>query len=381
MTKIELKPKPCVIFVANRGFALVSSRLLIIQHFLKAGWLVVAVTAKDNSVQELLNLGVVWQEIPFDRGGLSPFKDFQAWLNLSKIYRQYNPTLIHHFNAKPILLGTLASYFINNTKIVNTVTGLGHAFIHKGVTYVIASTGYKIMLDRSVITIFQNQDDQKLFIEQGWLKQEKTELIKSSGVNINRFRPNVNYSEERKIPRVLMVSRLLWQKGVREFVEAAAIIKQKNQNVNFELAGEWDFVHPDAVAKNWIEQAENQGTIKFIGYLKDMEKQLCNTDIFVLPSYREGFPRVLLEASACGIPIVTVDVPGCREAVVDGQTGKLVPPQNSQALAEAIRELLMDNSLRKKMGEAGRKRIEQEFDINIITEKYLTVYRKIGLDL
>lgn len=382
MSETTLQHRPCVIFVANRGFSLVSSRLPIIQYFLQIGWLVVTVTARDDYGEVLLKTGAICEEVAFNRGGISPLKDLAALLNLIKIYQKYKPSLIHHFHAKPILFGSLASSFVPDAKIVNTVTGLGHAFIHKGLTYVIASIGYKSLLSKSSMTIFQNSDDWKLFLEKGWINKEKSQIIMSSGVNIKRFHPNINTSEKKEIPRVLMVSRLLWQKGVREFVEAAEIIKQKNYAVNFELGGEWDLVHPNAVNQDWVKQAENQGIIKFIGYVKDMEKELCYTDIFVLPSYyREGFPRVLLEASACGVPIVTVDVPGCREAVVDGETGKLVPPRNSKALAQSIFELLMDNSLREKMGRAGRERIEREFDIKIITDKYLDLYRKIGLNL
>ncbi|NEQ64709.1 MAG: glycosyltransferase family 4 protein [Symploca sp. SIO2D2] len=371
----------CVVFVANRGFSLINSRLLLMQWFLSSGWKVVAVTSKDDFVEKLSSLGVIWEEAWFDRGGLSLLQDIQATLTLAQIYRKYQPCLIHHFNAKPILLGNLATFCINRVKVVNTLTGLGHAFIHGGLTRFLAATGYQLLLSKGDATIFQNNDDRELFLKEGWIPEDKAKLIVSSGVDTKRFAPNYT-QHNNEAPQVLMVARLLWQKGVREFVEAARIVKQRYPHVCFNLAGEWDLVHPDSVDQAWIQETVKQEMINFLGYLKNIEEHLCSTSIFVLPSfYREGVPRVLLEAAACGVPVVTVDVPGCREAVVEGITGKLVPPRNSQALADAIAELLISPSLRIQMGKAGRQRIENNFDIRMITEKQINIYREIGVNI
>jgi len=179
-----------------------------------------------------------------------------------------------------------------------------------------------------------------------------------------------------------MVSRLLWRKGVREFIQAAAICRGRFPEARFQLAGELDLEHPDAVPEEWLERETANSQIEFLGYLGDMDKALPEVDVVVLPSYYpEGVPRVLLEASACGVPVVTTDTPGCREAVLDGVTGRLVPPMDSEALAEAIQGLLSDPRARYSMGQAGRRRAEQEFDIGVVTEKYLDVYRAVGIDI
>jgi glycosyltransferase involved in cell wall biosynthesis len=235
-----------------------------------------------------------------------------------------------------------------------------------------------LLLVRSAATIFLNPDDQRLFVEKKWIPKNKARLIVSSGIDMKRFRPNTAASHEP--PRVLMVGRLLWEKGVREFIEAAEIVKRKFPGARFHLAGEWDPVHPDAVKEEWVQAAVDRGAIEFLGYLKHMDDELRTTDVFVLPSYREGVPRVLLEAAACGVPVVTTDVPGCREVVVDRETGRLVPPRDSESLAAAISELLADATLRQQLGQAGRRHVEKEFDVLTITEKHLALYRDLGID-
>jgi glycosyltransferase involved in cell wall biosynthesis len=380
MNEKVLQKQPCIIFVANRSFALTSSRLILIQHFLSIGWKVVVATTIDDSIDLLVATEVIVEPISFNRGGFSPLSDIKSFWSLRKVYHLYHPTIIHHFHAKPILLGNLAALSVRKTKIINTVTGLGYAFVRGGPTRQLATVGYRLLLSRSDVTIFQNPDDLQLFLRQGWISKATCKLIVSSGVDTERFHPPMTIHHQGL--RVLMVARLLWQKGVREFVEAAEIVKQKVATVRFQLAGELDAVHPDAVDEAWIQTAVNRGTVDFLGYLTNIDEQLRATDVFVLPSYyREGVPRVLLEAAASGVPVVTTDVPGCREAVVDGDTGRLVPSQDSQALAEAILEILKDSEQRKKMGLAGRRRIEAEFDIRMITEKQLAIYREIGVDL
>jgi glycosyltransferase involved in cell wall biosynthesis len=370
---------PCVIFVANRGFGLTNSRLALVQHFVSSGWRVVAATAGDAYAAQLSAMGVTVEPVSFHRGGPAPFLDAQTLLVLTRIYRRRRPALIHHFNAKPIILGTLAAGFAGCGNVVNTITGLGHSFIQNGPTYQLAAAGYNLLLSRSTATIFQNPDDQRLFVQRGWIPAHRARLIISSGVDSVHFRPAAASGPPAGSPRVLMAARLLWQKGVGEFIEAAEVVKEKYPAACFELAGEWDPVHPDAVDERWIQSAADSGIIEFLGYLSAMQQQLPARDIFVLPSYREGAPRVLLEAAACGLPVVTTDVPGCRDVVVEGVTGLVTPPRDSQALAGAIMKLLQNPELRRQMGRAGRERVEAEFDIRAITGKYLALYREVGI--
>ena len=375
-----LPQPPCIVFVANRGYALTSSRIYLIRRFLAQGWRVVVATSRDHHAQQLELEGATLETAIFQRGGLFIYSDLQALQSLVRIYRKYRPRLIHHFHAKPIILGTLAARWINGAKVVNTITGLGHAFISGGLSQWLAEMGYRQMLSRSTMTIFQNSDDLQLFMQKGWVTSRNSGLIISSGVDTERFRPLGAGRHE--LPRVLMATRLLWEKGIREFVEAAQIIKRENPSVRFQLAGEWDLEHPNSVDPKWVESVAHTGTIEFLGYLTNLEEELPWIDIFVLPSYyREGMPRVLLEAAACGIPVVTTDAPGCREAVVDGETGFLVPPRDGIALARSISTLLCNPPLCQRMGIAGRQRVLEKFDIRRITEQYLNTYHSIGIKI
>jgi len=380
MSKEESK-RPTVIFAAIRGFALARSRLRLMSRLLDGGYRVIAATADDEHARSLEREGVALEAVAFARGGLSPLRDWSAYSRLCSIYQAYSPDLIHQFQVKPMILGCAAARRVPRARVVNTVTGLGHAFAEGGLPRLLAGLGYRLFLKRSVATVFQNPDDLRLFEQKGWGRTSTGRLIVSSGVDTARYCPRSTGHREGP-PRILMVSRLLWRKGVREFIQAAAICRGRFPEARFQLAGELDLEHPDAVPEEWLERETANSQIEFLGYLGDMDKALPEVDVVVLPSYYpEGVPRVLLEASACGVPVVTTDTPGCREAVLDGVTGRLVPPMDSEALAEAIQGLLSDPRARYSMGQAGRRRAEQEFDIGVVTEKYLDVYRAVGIDI
>jgi len=375
-------PQPkTAFFVANRGFALSNSRLNLIRHFISKGWRVVVCTAADPYTPILYEAGATVEEVPFHRGGLSPLSDVKVIVRMMRLYRQYRPTFVHHFNGKPIIFGGLASQFSNNSKIINTVTGLGHVFTQKSLLHCASACAYRFSLNRCEATIFQNPDDLSVFIGKGWTSKEKARLIVSSGVDTERFKPTAVSRREGTI-RILMLARLLWQKGVREFVEAAEKVKNEYPSAVFALAGETDSIHPDSVNMSFIAEAEKRDVIQFIGYQKQPERTFNEYDIMALPSYyREGVPRVLLEAAACGLAVVTTDAPGCRETVVHGETGYLVPTRNSVALADSIISLIKDPEKRAAMGRAGRQRIKKEFGIQKITDKHLSLYKECGINI
>jgi glycosyltransferase involved in cell wall biosynthesis len=368
------------IFVANRGFALYNSRLLLMRQLIDNNWKVVAVTSLDQYTDKLSENGITVKSIQINRGGFSPFRDLFTFLTLFWIYLKEKPTLIHHFHAKPVILGTLAARLAKGktVKVVNTITGLGHAFIKKGVSKYLASMGFHLVLKNANCTVFQNQDDHKMFKNNNWITDNNSELIISSGVDISRFKTN---SEPSIPPIVLFVGRLIWQKGVREFIDAAKIVKQSFPHIRFQLAGDFDTKHPDAVPEEFIRRADKDGIIEFLGYCSNIGEIFPGVTLFVLPSYREGVPRVILEAAACGVPSITSDTPGCRDAVIDGKTGVLVPIKNSDVLAKKICELVSSPDELKAMGIAARKRVLQDFDINLINQKYLAVYQLTGIEL
>jgi glycosyltransferase involved in cell wall biosynthesis len=368
-----------VVFVANRGFALTNSRILLIRHFLTAGWRVVVATADDEHARALAGEGAVVEPVRFYRGGAAVGTDVAAFTRLLAIYRRYRPRLVHHFNAKPLILGTAAARLAGTPTVVNTVTGLGHAFIAGTFVRRLAGVGYSLMLNRGDVTIFQNRDDMALFLESGWTTADRSRLIVSSGIDTARFA--ARQARDETSPSVLMVGRLIWQKGVREYLDAAALVRDKHPRARFRLAGEWDAAHPDAVPAAVVHEATGRGLIEFLGFVTNIEVELARASVVVLPSYREGTPRVILEASASGAAVVAFDVPGCREAVIHGETGLLVPFKDARALAEAVSRLLDDDELRARMGRAGRRMVEERFDLHAITRAQLGVYRDLGVSV
>jgi glycosyltransferase involved in cell wall biosynthesis len=378
--KIDLTDRGhhCAVFVAIRGFALSNSRLLIMEQLLERGWRVLAVGKPDDHTDRLIDAGVEFHEVEFFRGGLGVRADLRAYRGLKRIYCEYQPDLIHHFQGKPIIFGCMAARACPKAAVINTVTGLGNFFIRGGFAERLAKTGYRYALRNARRTVFQNPDDRALFLDSRLLAPEAADLIVSSGVDVEKFHVPDRRTEPRP-PRVLMLSRLLWEKGIGEFVEAARICKQSYPDVRFQLAGEIDSAHPSAVPSDQLDGWVEEGVIEYLGYLNDIESVLPEVSMAVLPSYREGVPRTLLEASACGIPTVATNVPGCRHAVADGETGLLVPPRDAESLAVAIGELLSDDTLRQHMGQAGRQMVEKQFDLRAISAKYLDLYRSAGL--
>ena len=240
-----------------------------------------------------------------------------------------------------------------------------------------AAAGYRQALGRAAATIFQNPDDRDLFLERGWAPADRCHLIRGSGVDVERFSP---VEKPPASPaRVLFAARLLWPKGVREFVEAARILASRWPDVRFQVAGELDPGHPEAVPTDWLEARAAEGLIDYLGYRPRFEDELRAATVFVVPSYyREGVPRVGLEAAACGLPVVAADAPGSRETVAGGETGLLVPPRDAKALAAAIGELLADPARAWEMGREGRNRVEESFDLRRLTVEQLEIYRAAG---
>ncbi len=370
------------IFVANRGFALVNSRMLLMKHFVSNGWRVYAAIGIDEFAEKIEEEGIKIIETTFARRVLTPVVDWKAFRSLRGAYSEINPALVHHFNVKPIILGTCAAMGLEATKVINTVTGLGLMFDSGIVNRAIASAALKYIKKRSNMTIFQNQDDHALLLGKELIEPGKCNIIVSSGVDTKRFKPIRKERNKAGKQKVLMVSRLLWHKGIREYIEAAEICRKLIPRVRFQLAGEEDAAHPSAVDLAWIKSQEEKGIIEYLGFIKNLGEILPSISLFVLPSYYgEGVPRVGLEAAACGIPVITTDAPGCRELVADGETGLLVQPRDKEKLATAMMKILPNRDLQNKMGDAGRALAERKFDLKIITNRYLDVYRSLGLEV
>ena len=370
----------CIIFVANRGYALTSSRAEIVKRFLLNNWRVVIATSDDNESKKLIDMGVTHETVNFHRGGFSFIFDMIAYRDLSPIYNKWKPDLIHHFHAKPVILGTIASHVALGGKasVVNTITGLGHAFIKGGWISKLSGLGYRFSLKYAMLTIFQNPDDLSIFLNNGWVDRNKIKMIMGSGVGLDRY-AYIDRSDRIKSPlTVVMFGRLLSQKGVDEFIGVANNIHCSFPNVKFIWAGEEDLVHPDSVkASSFI----NNKNIEYIGRVSNVFNVMSKADILLFPSYREGVPRVVMEASATGLPVVACDVPGVREVVKNNITGYLVKDCDINYLTEKVVYLIENLDVRLSMGKLGRSFMEDSFDINFIENEYVNCYRDLGFNL
>lgn len=368
-----------VILSANRGYAFTSSRIDIIKRFVASGWRVVLATADDSYSRSIESMGVVLEPVIFNRGGLVLVDDLKAYWRLSAIYNQYKPLLIHHFHAKPVIFGSIAARRVLSATVttVNTITGLGNAFEAGGITANLAARGYAFAGKCSDSMVFQNRDDKKLFLERGWVSSDQARLIIGSGVDLEQFEYIDRHNHDNNSPMIVMLGRLLKQKGVPAFAEVAWKIQQDYPDARFVLAGEVESKHPDAIEADWLEA---HSEIEYVGQLTDIRPLLSEADILLFPSsYREGVPRVLMEAAATGLPAVALDVPGVREAVRHNETGYLVPINDIDTLTSAVRHLLQDSGKRLAMGQAARQLAEQAFDSRDITEQYLNIYRELGI--
>lgn len=338
-----------------------------------------AATAPGAHVESLIREGFVFHPVRFQRSGLNPFRDLITVLDLYSLYRRIRPDAVHHVTLKPICYGTLAARLAGVPAVVNAVTGLGYVFIgeetKRRVLRMIGHLMFRISLwGRQVRTVFQNPDDQSYFVSRGLVKLSSSTVIRGAGIDLSRFPP---VSESAGTPVVLVATRLLWDKGIGELVEAAKILKGRRIEVRVQLAGQTDPANPACIPEQVIHQWVQEGLIEWLGYRDDMPGLHAASHIACLPSYREGLPLALLEGAATGRPVVTTDVPGCRETVVHGETGLLVPPRDPLALADALAMLAADASLRRCMGLAGRRLVEEKFSINRVAEETFEVYASL----
>ncbi len=361
-----------IILFANTDWYLYNFRLPLAQALKERGDTVLLLSPPGGYVERLESLGFRWERIELDRSGANPVKEGLAILRLWQLYRRERPDLVHHFTVKPVLYGSMAALLAGGSTIVNSVTGLGYVFTgNQNGLRILVSQLYRLVLHRTWV-IFQNPDDQAAFLSKGLVASDCMTLIRGSGVDTSRFLP---MPEPQGIPVVILPARLLWDKGVGEFVEAARILKERGVRARFILAGDTDPGNPSAVPLGLLQEWQKQNLVEWLGWQEDMIEVYRQATLVSLPSYREGLPKTLIEAAACGRAIVTTDVPGCREIVRQDENGLLVPAQDSIGLANALQRLIEDPLLRQKMAENGRRIAVNEFDVRQVVQSTLDFYR------
>ncbi|MFZ5507800.1 MAG: glycosyltransferase family 4 protein [Pseudomonadota bacterium] len=318
--------------------------------------------------------------VPIDlgRSGTNPARDIATILRLTRLYGRLRPDVVQHIAVKPVLYGSIAARLAGVPSVVNTVAGLGYVFssteLLARVLRPLVAAGYRMALaPRRHQLVVQNSDDLEFFVRHAGVARERAHVIRGVGVDVERFAP---VPEPDGVPCVLLPARLLLDKGVVEFVAAARLLRDRGIVARFAIAGDRDPQNPGAVSAQQVDTWSAEGTVVFLGWQRDMAAVLRTAHIICLPSYREGLPTALTEAAACGRPIVTCDVQGCREVVRDGDNGLLVPPRDPVALADALERLITDATLRQRMGIRGRERALVEFSTGRIVGETLALYRE-----
>jgi len=364
--------RPRILFLSNDIAYLYNFRGALMQAFRDKGYDVLAVAPPTNPQIEtaIRALKVDFEGWNLRKTGRNPFAELNSILNLISVFRRFRPDIFFGYTIKPVLYGTLISHALGVSRRVVMITGLGYAFLPGGgmaktLIREIVLMGYRFALKRSSLAIFQNQDDIDLFRQLSLLSdQAPVAKVNGSGVDVNRFAATPLPPGP---PRFLLVARLLRDKGIHEYVEAARIVQRKLPQTQFVLVGEPDS-NPAAVPWRDIETWIAEGVIEYRGHLDDPYPEFRAAHVFVLPSYREGTPRTCLEAMSSGRAIITTDVPGCRATVQDGENGLLVPARDAAALADAMLRLAENLELTGVMGARGRQIAEEKFDLRKVAE-------------
>mgnify|MGYP001079036392 CR=1 FL=1 len=358
-----------VIIALNATWNLVNFRANLIRAFIDHGYEVVAVAPKDKYIEQLLALGCRFVDLPMNSKGKNPFMDILLLFRFWSILRRERPAVFLGYTVKPNIYGSLAARSLG-IPVINNIAGLGAVFIKKGWLTALVRFLYGLALKRSWKVFFQNKDDLAHFVEVGVVKKNAVDLLPGSGVDLGKFFL-APYPENTR-PRFLLVARMLWDKGVGEFVEAAKIIQARGLSADFCLLGFLDAKNPTAISRAQMQNWVDDGFVQYLGSSDDVRSEIAVADCVVLPSYREGTPRSLLEAASMGRPIITTDAVGCREVVDDSINGLLCQVKDPIDLADKIQMMIeMPPGQRRILGERGRQKVEREFDEKIVIEKYL----------
>ncbi|MDP1998766.1 MAG: glycosyltransferase family 4 protein [Rhodoferax sp.] len=368
-----------LLFVVNVDWFFLSHRLPIALEAQRQGFDVHIATGLTDKLDELRRHGLTVHVLALDRHGTGLGNAWMTTLQLWRVLRAVRPDVVHLVTIKPILLGGLLARLVRVPALVVAVSGLGYVFMSHGsaawVRRSLVSVLYKLALThRNLKVIFQNADDFRSLNEIVHLPAHQVATLRGSGVDLAHF---VHLKLSEGVPVVVLAARLLADKGVFEFVEAAQMLSAQGCLARFVLVGTVDTGNPTSVKQTELDAWVREGVVEWWGHRSDMAQVLSAAQIVVLPSYREGLPKVLLEAAACGRPVVTTDVPGCRDAIDPGVTGLLVPVQDALALAQAMNELILDPVRCERMGTAGRALAEQAFDVRQVVAAHLAIYAEL----
>ncbi|MBS1506125.1 MAG: glycosyltransferase family 4 protein [Bacteroidetes bacterium] len=359
-----------IAIVLNTSWNIYNFRMGFVKALQAEGVEVHTIAPIDDYTKYLQEAGCIHHPLRMDSRGSNPVKDVALIFELMSIYRKVRPDVILHYTIKPNVYGSFAAAFLG-IPAINNVCGLGTVFLKKNLVSAIAIALYKISFRFPEKVFFQNQEDLHLFINRNLIKKEKADLLPGSGIDLKKFTP-MSFRRNHRFT-FIMISRLIIDKGVLEYIEAIKILKDKGIQARFQILGAKDPEHKRGIKSAMIDEWINEGLIEYLGTTKNVQPYINGADCVVLPSYREGTPRALLEAASCGKPMIATDVPGCHQVVKDNYNGFLCNLKDAEDLAAKMENMLsLDNEQLKQFGINGRALVEREYDENIVIDKYIT---------
>ena len=371
------EPKFKVLVLANSFWNLYNFRSGIISALLSSGYEVFAVAPRDEYLQQVKELGCQVRTISIDSKGINPIKDLLTVFQLFRIVIRERPNLCLLYTPKPNIYGSCVAALFG-CAYINNISGLGSTFIQGGWLKWFVACLYKLSLSNSSRVFFQNKDDLDLFLCFGLIKSEQSGLLPGSGVDLDRYKPENKIFKKREIFSFILIARMLRDKGVVEYVEAAGIVQETFKDIKFKLLGPLGVDNPSAITQAEMEHWLRSGNVKYLGSTDDVRPFIACSTCVVLPSYREGTARTLLEAAAMGKPIITTDVPGCSNVVEDGKTGFLCQARNPKDLAQKMIKMIELSSLeRNNMGVLARQKMQREYSVTTVVDSYMKEIEKI----
>jgi len=348
----------------------------------EAGYDVTIVASSTGLESQITELGIKYINLPMNTTGMNPKEEFKTYKFLKKLYKKEKPDIIHQVGLKPILWGTIAARQCGIKNLVNAVSGTGFLFSPAKRNSIVSKGICKVLLlyssKKNYKYIFQNTDDEKEFFNAGIIKHEQVTFIKGSGVDLNDFKYITESEKDNSKIKCVFTGRMVEDKGVLVIFEAAKILKEKySGKIEFWLCGDLD-ANPNALKKEQIESECDGSYIKWLGFQKNIKDILSQCHIMIFPSfYMEGLPKSVIDAEAVGLPVITTDWVGCRDTVIDGENGFLIPIKDAKSLAEKIAVLVDDSELRQRMGKSAREYAEKYFSIENVVNKHLEIYNDL----
>ncbi len=362
-------PKQTIAIVINTAWNIYNFRVGLLRLLQASGYRIVAIAPHDVYAEKLEKLGFEYHPIGIDNKGTNPLTDLMLVLAFYRLYRRLQPDVLLHYTIKPNIYGTVAAR-LAGIPVISNISGLGTVFLNNSFSSRVARRLYRFALRHPRTVFFQNPHDRSLFVDSNLVAARKTRLLPGSGIDTQKFKPQ---RPERTGEGVsfLFIARLVRDKGLVEYIDAARILKERYPEASFNILGAYYPGNPTAITPTEMAGWEKEGIINYLGTSDEVAKLISQSDCVVLPSYREGLSRVLLEAASLARPLVTTDVPGCRDVVEDGVNGYLCRVRDAQNLADRMEEMIrLDSARREEMGRRGRDKVIAEFDEAIVIEHY-----------